>query len=144
MIRVFLAHEHRVMNDAIAAVLQDDPEIQIVGAALDVEGALANPHFSSCDVVLISIKLPGNNALQLLRAIVSKNYRVKVLVTDLIQSNAAILQCVEEGAAGYVYEDESVTDLVEKIRALHHGEFIVSPSVAAALITRIKTLCPRC
>ena len=140
MIRVFLAHEHRVMNDAIAAVLQDDPEIEIVGSALDVESALAHPQFSSCHVVLVSMKLPGNKALQLLRTIVNKNYGVKVLVTDLIQSNAAILQCVEEGAAGYVYEDESVTDLVEKIRALHQDEFIVSPSVAAALITRIAEL----
>ena len=140
MIRVFLAHEHRVMNDAIAAVLQDDEEIEIVGSASDIESALAHPKFSSCHVVLVSIKLPGNKALQLLRTLVSKNYGVKVLITDLIQSNAAILQCVEEGAAGYVYEDESVTDLVEKIRALHQGEFMVSPSVAAALITRIAEL----
>lgn len=140
MIRVFLAYEHRVMNDAIAAVLQDDPEIEIVGSALDIESALAHPQFSSCHVFLVSIKSSGNKALQLLRTIVSKNYGVKVLITDLIQSTAAILQCVEEGAAGYVYEDESVTDLVEKIRALHQDEFIVSPSVAAALITRIAEL----
>jgi DNA-binding NarL/FixJ family response regulator len=86
------------------------------------------------------VKLSDNKAWQLLRTIVSKNYAVKVLVTDIIQSNAAILQCIEQGAAGYVYEDESVTDLVQKIRALCHNEFLVSPSVAAALIARIAEL----
>jgi DNA-binding NarL/FixJ family response regulator len=40
MIRVFLAHEHRLMNDAIAAVLQNDPEIEIAGCALDLNTAL--------------------------------------------------------------------------------------------------------
>ena len=140
MIRVFLAHEHRVMNDAITAVLQDVREIEIAGCALDSEGVLDHPGFYSCDVVLVSIKLPHNAALQLLRTIVSRNLAVKVLVTDLIQSTAAILQCVEEGAAGYVYEDESITDLVQKIRALSQDEFIVSPTVAAALIARIAEL----
>lgn len=140
MIRVFLAHEHRLMNDAIAAVLQDDPEIEIVGCALDSNTALAHPAFHSCHVVLVSIKLSDNAALDLVRTAVDTNRNVKVLVTDLIQSNAAILQCIEEGAAGYVYEDESVTDLLRKIHALSQDEFIVSPSVAAALMARIAEL----
>lgn len=140
MIRVFLAYEHQVMNDAITAVLQDVQGIEITGCALSIEGVLAHPGFYSCDVVLVSIKLPNNTALQLLRTIVSQNLAVKVLVTDLIQSTAAILQCIEEGAAGYVYEDESITDLVRKIRALSQDEFIVSPTIAAALIARLAEL----
>ncbi|MBX3011457.1 MAG: response regulator transcription factor [Caldilineaceae bacterium] len=140
MIRVFLAHEHRLVNDAIATVLQDDAAIQIVGCAADKEGVLTHPQLTTCDVVLLSIKLPDNAALQVLRTLGNKNTHPKVLVTDLIQSNAAILQCVEEGAAGYVYEDESVTDLLQKIHCLSQDEFLVSPSVAAALITRIAEL----
>jgi len=142
MIRVFLAHEHRLMNDVITTVLQDDPEIQIVGCAYTIHTALAHPAFASCHVALVSIKLPNNAALQLVRAVANTKapIKVKVLVTDLIQSTVAILQCVEEGAAGYVYEDESVTDLVKKIHALEQNEFIVSPAVAAALITRIAEL----
>ncbi len=140
MIRVFLAHEHRLMNDVLAAVLQDDPEIQIVGCAHTISKALAHPAFPTCNVVLVSMKLPNNAALQLARAVADTKAPVKVLVTDLIKSNAAILQCIEEGAAGYIYEDESVEDLVKKIHALEQGEFIVSPSVAAALIARIAEL----
>ncbi|MEZ4732788.1 MAG: response regulator transcription factor [Caldilineaceae bacterium] len=140
MIRIFLAHEHRLMNDAIAAVLQNEPNIEIVGCAVDADAVLAHPEFPSCDVVLVSIKLPNNTALNLARTVAETDTEVKVLVTDLIQSNAAILQCIEEGAAGYVYEDESVDDLVRKIYSLSQDEFIVSPSVAAALMTRITEL----
>jgi len=140
MIRVFLAHEHRLMNDAIAAVLQHDPEIQIVGCAHNISTALAHPAFYSSHVALVSIKLPNNTALQLVRAVANTKVSVKILVTDLIQSTAAILQCVEEGAAGYVYEDESVADLIKKIHALDQGKFLVSPSVAAALMARIAEL----
>lgn len=140
MIRVFLAHEHRLMNDAIAAILQDDPEIQIVGCANTVSAVLTHPAFSSCNIALVSIKLPNNAALQLIRSVANIKIPVKVLVTDLIQSTAAILQCIEEGAAGYVYETESVPDLIKKIHALAHDRFIVAPNVAAALITRIAEL----
>lgn len=140
MIRVLLAHEHRLMTDAIAAVLQDDPEIEIVGCASDVNSVLAHPALTSCTLVLASIRLPNNAALNLARTLANNHTPVKVLVTDLIQSNAAILQCIEEGVAGYVHEDESVTDLVQKIHALSQDEFIVSPSVAAALMARITEL----
>jgi DNA-binding NarL/FixJ family response regulator len=140
MIRVFLAHEHRLMNDAIAAILQDDPEIQIVGCANNASAALTHPAFASCTIALISIKLPNNAALQLIRSVATIKIPVKVLVTDLIQSTAAIMQCIEEGAAGYVYENESVTDLIKKIHALAQDRFIVAPNVAAALITRVAEL----
>jgi DNA-binding NarL/FixJ family response regulator len=91
-------------------------------------------------VVLVSIKLPNNAALELIRTIADTYPSIKVLVTDLIPSNAAILQCIEEGAAGYVYENESVTTLVEKIHAVNQGEFIVSPNVATALMARLAEL----
>ncbi len=140
MIRVFLAHEHRLMNDVIAAVLQNDPEIQIMGCANTISSALAHPALAICNVVLVSIKFSNNAALQLIRAVTNTKAQVKVLVTDLIQSNAAILQCIEEGAAGYVYENESVADLITKIHALVQDKFIVTPTVAAALIARITEL----
>lgn len=140
MIRVFLAYEHRVLCDALAAVLQTDPEIHIVGCADTIRAALAHPAFVTCHIVLASIKLPNNAALQLVRTVMDTKIPIKVMITDLIQSTAAVMQCVEEGAAGYVYEDESVADLRMKIHALDESKFLVSPTVAAALMMRIVEL----
>lgn len=140
MIRVLVVHEHRLVGDLIATVLQDKAGITISGYAATVEAALDFLDTCHCDVVLASVTLPENAALRLARIVNNRSYTAKVLVIDMINSKAAILHCIEEGAAGYVYENESLTNLAEKIRALAKDEFPVPPPIAAGLIARINEL----
>ena len=140
MIRVLVVHEHRLVGDLIATVLQDKAGITISGYAATVEAALDFLDTCHCDVVLASVTLPENAALRLARIVNNRSYTAKVLVTDKINSKAAILHCIEEGAAGYVYENESLTNLAEKIWALAKDEFPVPPPIAAGLIARINEL----
>lgn len=140
MIRVLIVHEHRLIGDIIAAILQNKPGISVVGYAATIDIATDFLECGLCDVVLASITLPDNAALRIARLVTNYQYPVKVLVTDLINSKAAILHCIEEGAAGYVYEHESLESLVEKIQALHKNEFPIPPPIAAGLIARINEL----
>jgi DNA-binding NarL/FixJ family response regulator len=57
-----------------------------------------------------------------------------------VQSKAAVLRCVEEGAAGYVLEEESLSDLIKKLRAVCTNQFVVAPNMAGALIARLTEL----
>jgi DNA-binding NarL/FixJ family response regulator len=140
VIRVLVVHEHRLIGDIIATVFQDQSGLRVIGYAATMEDALDFLEKWSCDVVLASVTLPDNTALRLARIVTHKNDGVKVLVTDMINSKAAILHCIEEGAAGYVYEKESLTNLVEKLHALYNNEFPVPPPIAAGLIARITEL----
>jgi DNA-binding NarL/FixJ family response regulator len=140
VIRVLVVHEHHLIGDIIATVFQDRVGICVTGYAATLEVALDFLEKWPCDVVLVSVTLPNNAALRLARIITHKNYGVKVLITDMIDSKAAILHCIEEGAAGYVYEKESLANLVEKIHALYNNEFPVPPPIAAGLIARITEL----
>lgn len=140
MIRVLVVHEHQLVGDSIAAVLQAQSDIQVVGYTTTLASAFDFLICWPCDVVVASITLPNNAALCLARTVSSRNDASKVLVTDMINSKAAILHCIEEGAAGYVYEDEPFTSLVEKIRALQKGEFPVPPPIAAGLMARLNEL----
>jgi DNA-binding NarL/FixJ family response regulator len=139
VIRVLVVHEHRLIGDLIASVLQDKSGIKVIGYAATIDTALDLLESCECEVVVASVTLSDNAALRLAR-IVNKNYRAKVLVTDMINSKAAILHCIEEGAAGYVYENESLNNLAEKIRSLAKDEFPVPPPIAAGLIARINEL----
>lgn len=140
MIRVLMVHEHRLVGDIITAALRDEAEITVIGYAASVDAALDFVEGWQCDVVVASITLADNGALRIARTIVSHSYPAKVLITDLINSKTAILHCIEEGAAGYVYEDEPLNNLVEKIQLLHKNEFPVPPPIAAGLIARINEL----
>ena len=140
MIRVIVVHETKLICELEAAVLRNFPDIEIVACASTSEEALAWLKKFPCDVVLVSVTLPDDGAFMLMRGVAKVDTAVKVLITGLTESKAVILRCIEEGVAGYVHADESLTDLVTKIRSVCHGEFFVSPCIAAALISRISEL----
>lgn len=126
------------MGNVIAAVLEDESDIQVVGCATTVDEALAQ--VPGCDVMLVSTRLPDNGALKLTQAITEDHPSVRVLALGLAESEAEVLQYVEAGAAGYVLKDDTVDELLENVRAAHSGEALVSPEIAAALMDRVAEL----
>lgn len=140
MIRVIVVHETRLICELEATVLRNFPDIDIVACASSANEALAWLKKYSCDVVLVSVTLPEDGAFMLTRSVAKLGNTTKILITGLTESKALILRCIEEGVAGYIHTDESLTDLVAKIRSVCQGEFFVSPYIAAALISRIGEL----
>jgi DNA-binding NarL/FixJ family response regulator len=137
-VRVLLVNERRLMGNVIAAVLNDEPDIQVIDSVTDIKDTMEKaPH---TDVALISTRLPDQNALRLTEALTENHPDVKVLVLGLAESEAEILQYVEAGACGYVLRDDSVEELLRHIRAAHNDEALVSPEIAGALIARVNEL----
>ena len=135
MIRVLLVNEIRLMCNVIASVLEDEPDIEVVGCATSVDQALDRAPES--DVVLVSTRLPGNGALKLITAIAEVDPSVKVLALGLTESKERVLRYVEAGADGYVLKDDSVDELLTRIRAAYRDKALVSPQIAAALMSRV-------
>lgn len=140
MIRLLLVHHTRMNCELLATVLRGETDLEIVGYAHSSEEAVATIKKQSCDIILANINLPDNDAIRLVRALQQGNERAKVLITGLVKSNAAVLRCVEEGVAGYVLEEDSLADLVKKIRDVYESRFSVSPSIASALMARVAEL----
>jgi len=140
MIRVLIVHETRLICDLKSTVLRNETDIEVLGCVASADEALALLKKSPCDIVLVSVTLPDDGAFMLTRTVTKLGNPVKILITGLTESKAVILRCIEEGVAGYVNTDESLTDLVRKIRCVSQGEFLVSPGIAAALISRIGEL----
>ena len=138
MIRVLLVNEMRLVSNVIASVLEDEPDIKVVGRAASVDEALALA--TESDVVLVSTRLPHSGALKLTSAIAEADPSVKVLVLGLGESKERVLRYVEAGADGYVLKNDSVDDLLRHIRAAQRGKALVSPKIAAALMSRVTEL----
>jgi two-component system nitrate/nitrite response regulator NarL len=138
MIRVALVNSIKLMCNVIAAVLSNEPDIEVAGCTTTVDEALALA--GDVDVLVISTRLPNKGALRLAQAVARAALPVKVVVLGLAESKEEILQYVEAGVAGYVLQDDSVDDLLAKIRTAYGGEAIVSPEMAAVLITRVSEL----
>jgi DNA-binding NarL/FixJ family response regulator len=140
MIRVFIVHPENAHSANMSAVLQGEPDIQVVGCASSVPDAQMMMQDHPSDVALISGLLPDDGVFELIRRIEESRCAQKVLVTDLTRTTDLILNVMEEGAAGYVCCDESVADLVKKIRAVHEDEFLICPEIATALMARVAEL----
>jgi DNA-binding NarL/FixJ family response regulator len=94
---------------------------------------------------MVSTTIPGDAALQLIRSLAKADSSIKVVAIGLAESEEVIIPYIEAGIAGYVLRDDSVEELLQKIRAIHRGEAPVSSQIAAALMQRVaelKELCP--
>lgn len=135
IIRVLLVNQIRLLGNVLAAVLEDEPDMEVVGCATSVDEALWLAPKS--DVILANTRMSDGAAFKLIRAVTDAELPTKVLALGLAESKEQILYYVEAGAAGYVLKDHSVDDLLARIRAAHAGRSPVSPKIAAALMSRV-------
>jgi DNA-binding NarL/FixJ family response regulator len=140
MIRVLVVHQTRLINSIIASVLDEEEDIRVVGHAVDVDEALRCLEEETCEIVLVAATLPDNGALRITQAIAQRQTAAKVLVIGLPKSKNAILQYVAAGAAGYVLQEVSTERLLDHIRAAYDGKAIISPDIAAAMMSHISEL----
>jgi DNA-binding NarL/FixJ family response regulator len=124
----------------MAAALREEPDVTSVDCARSVDEALDLTAQQAYDVALVNINLPDNDALRFTRTLARTKATTKVLITGLVQSKAAVLRCIEAGAAGYILEEDSLTDLIKRMRAVYANQALVAPNMASALISRVAEL----
>jgi len=140
MIRTLIVHDVTLISDLLTKVLEDNGDIKVVGRATSVHEALERLGSMQCDVMVINSLLPDDGALTLTRTACKQFGDVKVVITGLVESQTAILHCLEAGAAGYVREADGVQQLMAVVHHAAQGEALVSPAVAGALIARVNEL----
>jgi two-component system nitrate/nitrite response regulator NarL len=134
-IRILLVNQIRLLGNVLAAVLEDEPDMEVIGCATSVSQALDLAPKS--DVILVNTGMSNGMALEFFQAVSKVELPTKVLALGLAESKEQILQYVEAGAAGYVLKDDSVEDLLRRIRGTYRGQVRVSPKIAAALMSRV-------
>lgn len=135
MIRILLVNQIPLTCHLIAAVLQDEPDMEVVGSATSMVEALDLAPES--DVILINTRMADSVALRLIKAVADARLPTKIVALGLAESKEEVLQYIQAGAAGYVLKDDSVDDLLEQIRSVHAGQARISPMIAAALMSRV-------
>lgn len=140
MIRTLIVHDVALISDLLTTVLEDQGDVAVVGQATTPEQALGILATTPCDVVVVNCLLPDEGALTLTRAISKQFSNVKTVIAGLVESQTAILHCLEAGAAGYVREADGVKHLMAVVRHAAQGEALISPAVAGALIARVNEL----
>lgn len=138
MMRVLIVDKLRLFCHTLKVVLQKESDMTVVGCATTPEQALHQVVHS--DVVLVNTTLDRQKTLPLIQQIAREHPEVKVLVVGVAELTEHILQYVEAGAVGYILKEDSVEQLLQKVRAAHEDQAVVSPQIAAQLMARLAEL----
>lgn len=138
MIRTLIVDDNRITGTVLAAVLAEEPDIDIAGVASAIEEVTEK--IARCDVIIVSTGIPEESALEIARLSVTCSTPVKTLVMGIPESEDVILRYIEAGAAGFVLKDDSVESLVDTMHAVYNNEAIIPPNLAAKLMHRVAEL----
>lgn len=138
MIRVLIADDSGLICDAMRTILDREDGIYVVGCARTLEETnFLLPH---ANMLLLGLTLEGESVVELVRSTHNQFPDTKVIVVGMRNQPELITQHIEAGAVGYVLRQESMSVLVEKIRAAHAGQALVGPDVVVHLMRRLAQL----
>jgi len=133
-IRILLADDHTILRDGIRALLEDQPDMLVVGEAEDGNTAVKMACQLHPDAVVMDIAMPLLNGLEATRQIRRDCPGVRVLILSMHDNEEYIRQALASGAMGYILKDAAAHDLLNAIRAVHRGESVLSPAITRLVI----------
>lgn len=133
-ITVIIADDHTIVRSGVNMLLSSEPDITVIGEAVDGEAAIRLSQELKPDVVLMDIGMPGINGMQATREIKSKLPETNVLVLTMHRSEEYFFQMLEAGASGYVLKGAETNELINAVRVVARGDVFLYPSMARRLV----------
>jgi DNA-binding NarL/FixJ family response regulator len=144
-IRVLCVDDHPIVREGIAGVISEQSDMRIVGAAASGEEALALFSKHKPDITLMDLRLRTMSGLDTIKAIRRGAPHARIIVLTMYEGDEDIHRALAAGAATYLLKETLSHDLLDVIRAVHRGEYLMLPDVKARLEARATqpTLTPR-
>lgn len=132
MIRVLIAEDQGMVLGALAALLELEPDLEVVGRARDGREALEMAGKLRPDVVLTDIEMPRMTGLELAAALREQGSPARVVILTTFGRSGYLRRALESGVSGYLLKDAPSERLAEAIRRVHSGLRAIDPELAAA------------
>jgi two-component system, NarL family, response regulator DevR len=138
-IRVYLVDDHEIVRLGLMTLINDQPDLEVVGEsgnAADTLNGISNTH---PDVVLMDIRLPGEGGIEVTRNVLARFPQVKVVMLTSFADDDLVLRAITAGAVGYVLKQVGNDELLRAIRAAAAGAASLDPATTARLLNYVRS-----
>lgn len=132
MIRIVLAEDQNMVLGAFAALLDLQPDLEVVATATTGDEALDAVAEHRPDVLLTDIEMPGKTGLDVAAELRRRGDTTRVLIVTTFARSGYLRRALDADVAGYVLKDSPIGDLVTALRRVHAGERVVAAELAVA------------
>jgi DNA-binding NarL/FixJ family response regulator len=139
-IRVLLVDDHDIVRLGLMTLLNDQPDMEVVGEASTAGEALKTAEKLAPDVILMDIRLPGEGGIEATRQVTSQFPKIKVVMLTSFADDELVMRAINAGAVGYVLKQVGNEELIRAIWAAAGGEAVLDPSTTARLLTRVRAV----
>ncbi|ARF58530.1 response regulator [Streptomyces gilvosporeus] len=140
-IRVLIADDQMMVRQGFTVLLNAEPDIDVIGQAVDGNDALAQADALRPDVVLMDIRMPGLGGIEATRRLTEPpGATVRVLVLTTFDLDEYVYEALRAGASGFLLKDASAAELAHAVRVVASGDALLAPAVTRRLITEFARL----
>jgi two-component system response regulator NreC len=134
-VRIVVADDHTLIRRGIVGLLNEQPDMEVVGEAASGKEALEQTARSTPEVVLLDVAMPEGNGLDTARQIKQRFPEIQVLMLTMHDRQDYLFEALRAGAAGYILKGADVQDLLAGIRAVCRGEVYLYPTLTKRLLS---------
>jgi DNA-binding NarL/FixJ family response regulator len=138
VISLLIADDHPVVRNGLRGIFTGDPDFEVLGEAASGVEAVALAVARRPQVVLMDLRMPGGDGVSAIRELAERLPTTRVLVLTTYGDDGDVLAAIDAGATGYLLKDAPREELLRGVRAAARGESVLSPSVAATLLGRVR------
>jgi DNA-binding NarL/FixJ family response regulator len=142
-IRALIVDDHALFRRGLEMVLAAEDDIELVGEACDGTEAVQKAGESLPDIVLMDIRMPKSSGIQACRAMKEVAPSAKIVMLTISDEEEDLFEAIRAGASGYLLKDIPLDEVADVVRAVHGGQSLINPSMAAKLLTEFATLAKR-
>ena len=142
-IRVLVVDDHALFRRGLEMVLEQEPDIEVVGEASDGTEAVEQATETTPDVVLMDVRMPRRGGIDACTAIKDAVPSTKIIMLTISDEEADLYDAIKAGAMGYLLKEISIEEVASAIRAVHGGQSLISPSMASKLLNEFASMIKR-
>jgi two-component system, NarL family, response regulator DevR len=136
--RILLVDDHDIVRLGLMTLLNDQPDMEVIGEASTAGEAVSTAKKLQPDVVLMDIRLPGEGGIEAAGQISQQVPKSKVVMLTSFADDELVVRAIRAGAMGYVLKQAGNEELLRAIRAAARGEALLDPSTTARLLSRVR------